>query len=251
MGGQNHQPTNRIQLIAPSAWLSKQVGDGFRAVLEANSYLENAIISAMDRLYVEELVPKASTNPVADLTACIEALENSLRRVADIDIGFENLLRAADREGYTGNPLAASCGELGLKARFSKHLVLPAINDAAWNDIESRVQSLNVLGTLRWEREQFRTLVEPTHALLQVMNDCLAIATRSPRAFIEAVECNGVALRQRYAQVFSRWNYLHVMFLYSALVMTELFYRSHEYESLTAWSPTAKLTQHGVLEFGS
>lgn len=52
------------------------------------------------------------------------------------------------------------------------------------------------------------------------------------KEFVEAIECNKISLRQAYARAFSLWNYLHAMFLYSALMMTELFYRTSGLPSL-------------------
>ena len=51
MGGKNHQPT-RPSLIAASAWLSQQIGEGVILVNESNNSLENSIILAMDKLVV-------------------------------------------------------------------------------------------------------------------------------------------------------------------------------------------------------
>ena len=55
----------------------------------------------------------------------------------------------------------------------------------------------------------------------------------------DAIENNEVPLRQYYAQVFSLWNTLHAMFLYSALMMTELFYRVNAYPSLLEFDPAS------------
>lgn len=242
MGGQNHQPTNRLTLIAPSAWLSQKVGDGLMAVLEANNEIENAIIIAMNELHVEHLPTLRNATPTKCLERSSAALERSLTRVSEIEAGFDNLLNAAAKEGYTGNPLAPSIASFNLATKFSRHLVLPDVNERAWKDVESRIAATNVLATLRWEREQFAKVAPSTRSLMAVLQECLRTANDGRDGeFVEAIECNRIPLRQRYAQVFSQWNYLHAMFLYSALMMTDLFYRAHGLALLSEWRPEQDL----------
>jgi hypothetical protein len=233
VGGQNHQPTNRIRLIAPSAWLSRCVGDGFSHVLRANSELENAIIVGMDRLHVNALAPDLPDSALAYLGRSIEHLRASLAMLPEIEAGYDNLLDAARAENYQGNPLASDLPRFDLAASFEGGLVTPAINRAAWDELEARIADQNILGTLAWEATCFTALAEPTISLIEVIEECRLIAGRDgARAMVEAIELNELPLRQRFAPVFSRWNHLHAMFLYSALIMTELFYRTNAYGTL-------------------
>lgn len=244
MGGKNHQPTSKIQLIAPSALLSKRLGQATIAVTEANNFLEDAIIVAMNHLYVEDFAEPLDETSERYLQRAIASLERSMIVVGEIELAFDNLFKAAKIEGYNGNPLAASVSSFDLKAKFGRLLVRPSINEAAWNAIESRVREGNVLSTLAWERDQFDAVRQPTCELIGVLRGCLQIArTDGETAFVEAVECNRIGLRQRYAQVFSLWNFLDAMFLYSALIMTELFYRAHEFAPLTDWEPAKAQTE--------
>lgn len=239
MGGQNHQPTNRVRLIAPSAWLSQRVGDGFSQVLRANSELENAIIVGMDRLHVEGFVSDLPFSADEYLSKSIEHLRASIATVGEIEAGFANLLDAAKMENYLGNPLASKVADFRLAEKFAGRLVVPAINQAVWDELEARIAKDNILKTLAWEAAQFGELRAPTVLLLDVLEKCKTIAQRDgERAMVEAVECNELPLRQRFAPVFSRWNHLHAMFLYSALMMTELFYLTNSFGTLTNEEPS-------------
>ncbi|MBU1754843.1 hypothetical protein KKH81_00985 [Patescibacteria group bacterium] len=232
MGGQNHQPTSSVTLIAPSAWLSQKIGDGFSEVLQANSQLENAIIVGVNHLHVEDLASLEDSSE-SYLSNAIALVRRSLETEASIQTGFENLLAAADKENYRGNPLASRVRDFDLREQFNGRLVLPSANQNAWEAIVDRVESTNILATLRWEASEFEKLREPTVELVQVLEACLErLRSDGPRGFVEAIECNDIPLRQSYARVFSLWNYLHAMFLYSTLVMTELFYRTNSFGSL-------------------
>ena len=233
MGGQNHQPTSSIRLLGPSAWLSQKLGEGFSAVLQSNNELENAIITAADRLHVEGLANDLTQSPETYLERAISALQVSLTAIDHVQHGYAHLLDAANDEGYKGNPLASTVAELGLADQFSGTLILPTVNRDAWNSVESRVADMNVLKTLEWESSQFDLLREPSINLIAAMREAVTMLQNSgKRSFLEAVEWNAIPLRQRYAELFSLWNHLHAMFLYSALMMTELFYRSNGFPSL-------------------
>ena len=239
MGGQNHQPTNR-KITAVSAWLSQRVGEGFASVLEANNHLENAIMLGMNKLHIEDLAASLTGAPADHVAKTIECLEHSTRNLVEIQTGFKRLLDVAIIEGYKGNPLASKLGSLQLKAGFEGVLVQPFANSRVWNELEDRIQNHNILDTLAWEAEQFKQLEIPTRNLIATLQECRRIAEmESGHAMADAIENNEVPLRQYYAQVFSLWNTLHAMFLYSALMMTELFYRVNAYPSLLEFDPTA------------
>jgi hypothetical protein len=232
MGGQNHQPTNRT-LICPSAWLSQKLGEGLIAVLNANNELENAIIVAGDRHLVEDRTRHLKGTPSEYLDKTISELELSVSKIFELQHAYKSLVRAACAEGYKGNPLSATIGDLNLAVQFSGTLILPSVNRDAWNAVESRVRATNILPTLEWESCEFDRLRELTIELKSVLQVAKAILVDDgPRSFVDAVESNQIPLRQCYARVFSLWNYLHAMFLYSALMMTELFYRSNHLPSL-------------------
>ena len=239
MGGQNHQPTSS-KITAVSAWLSQRVGEGFASVLEANNHLENAIMLGMEKLHVEDLAASLIGAPADHVAKTIECLERSARTLGEIQIGFKRLSDVATIEGYKGNPLASKLSSLQLKAGFEGILVRPFANARVWDELEVRIQDHNILDTLAWEAEQFKQLEVPTRNLVATLLECQRIAeTEGGRAMADAIENNEVPLRQYYAQVFSLWNTLHAMFLYSALMMTELFYRVNAYPSLLDFDPAA------------
>lgn len=114
------------------------------------------------------------------------------------------------------------------------------VNSRVWSELEEHIQKQNILDTLAWEAEQFEQLQMPTRNLIATLQECRRIAeTDGGNAMANAIENNEVPLRQFYAQVFSLWNTLHAMFLYSALMMTELFYRTNGYPSLTEFDPAS------------
>ncbi len=237
MGGQNHQPTSSIRLIAPSAWLSQKLGEGFVAVLNSNNQLENAIIAAADKLHVEYLA-QVTQSPSAYLANTISHLEASVAKLDEIQSAYKHLLEAAGLEQYKGNPLASTIKTLGLARQFEGTLVLPSVNAEAWASVEGRVADCNILRTLEWESSEFDRLREPTAQLIADIQAARAVVEGAGnRPFLEAVEWNRIPLRQSYARVFSLWNHLHAMFLYSALMMTELFYRANGFSSLLESHP--------------
>ncbi len=110
---------------------------------------------------------------------------------------------------------------------------MPTVNQQAWSEVEQRIRERNILDTLRWERSRFRDLIAPTQELITVISECRRLAEQEGEdAFVDAVELNQLPLRQCYARVFSLWNHLDAMFLYSALMTTELFYRANGFPSL-------------------
>lgn len=239
MGGQNHQPTNH-PLTAPSAWLSQRIGQGFALVLEANNHLEDAIVLGMNKVYVEDLASSLSGTPSDYLSSTIALLERSRDVLGQIQIGFKRLFDAAATEGYKGNPLASQVEAFDLLPKFEAVLIRPFAHTRVWQELEQRVKSHNVLATLEWEATQFELLAQPTRDLINVLRECLRIANHEGgRAFVDSVENNEIPLRQYYAQVFSLWNTLHAMFLYSALLMTELFYKVNGYPSLLDFDPAS------------
>lgn len=240
MGGQNHQPTNRVT-TSPSAWLSQKVGEGFIGVLEANNHLENAIMLGMQKVYVQDVTPDLKGPASLHLGNAITCLERSKNLISAIQGGFNRVLDAAASEGYTGNPLARKLPSLRLLPQFEGVLVQPHSNSAVWTELERRIADGNILETLRWERDQFSLLAQPMDDLIAVMLLCKSICeSKGEKALVDTIENNESPLRQHYAQVFSLWNHLHAMFLYSALMMTELFYRANGYPSLLNFDPASK-----------
>jgi len=239
MGGKNHQPT-KPKLTAASAWLSQQVGKGCIAVQTANNHLEDAIMLGMGRQYIEDLASDLKGSAEIHLADAIESLDESLRCLAKIQVGFARLAEAASKEGYKGNPLAGTLPSLGLRESFTGTLVRPFPNERLWGELEHRVQAHNVMATLAWEAEQFEQVAEPTRCLISTLEECKRIATHEgANAMAMAIENGEVPLRQYFAQVFSLWNSLDAMFLYSALIMTELFYRANACPSLLDFDPAS------------
>lgn len=68
------------------------------------------------------------------------------------------------------------------------------------------------------------------HELIEVLEKCRDAAQQG--LLTEMVEGNQIPLRQRFGPVFSRWYHLMTMFLYSAVICTELYYRANGLGSL-------------------
>ncbi len=240
MGGQNHQPCNR-GITAASAWLSQKVGEGFIEVLSANNHLENAIILGMNKLHVEDVTHDIEGTVQQHIVRATETLKQSLVILKLIPPGFQRLLDVSHKIGYKGNPFADQLDSYELEKAFEGKLILPNINKEVWTTLHTQIKKKNILETLSWESKQFECLVPDIEALVSVMEECNSIATNEGyEAFVNAIENNEVPLRQLYARVFSQWNYLHAMFLYSALIMTELFYQLNNYPSLLDFYPETK-----------
>lgn len=238
MGGQNHQPCNRI-LTGASAWLSQKVGEGFIDVLAANNHLENAIMLGMKKLHVEDVALGIEGTVEEHVALTIASLNKSLMALSLIPSGFQRLITLAEQIGYKGNPHVGQMDTYNLEESFQGVLIQPHINKAVWDELYTQIKNNNILKTLEWESEQFKSLTHATENLISVMEESKEIAIQEgDEAFVNAIENNEIPLRQYYAQVFSHWNSLHAMFLYSALIMTELFYRLNDYPSLTEFDPS-------------
>lgn len=237
MGGQNHQPT-KPNAAAVSALVSQRVGRAFENILKANSSLENTIIIGMNAIYIEDIASGLTDDGAIHLETAVECLDEALREIQLIDQGFDRMFKALEIEKYTGNPLVSKLRDMGLREKFSGLLVQPSPNSVIWEELENRIAQSNIIETLRWERGQFQLSVALIEDLKKVLLEGISILqSKGARAFVDSVEENKLPLRQYYARVFSFWNYLHNMFLYSALIMTELFYRSSEYPSLLEFNP--------------
>ena len=133
MGGQNHQPTN-TGITAASAWLSKQIGEGFGLVLQANGFLEDAIILGMDNRHLTDIAADVDGNPMDYLTKTITTLKRSVRVLGQIRVGFDRLSEAAAAEKYRGNPLASKLPDFELDRQFDGLLLLPRVKPDVWDE---------------------------------------------------------------------------------------------------------------------
>ncbi len=232
MGGINHQPTKR-KLTAASAWLSQRFCRGFTHVLRANDALEDALITSMAKLYVEDVTADLEGTPGEYMRTAISELGKSVAAVEQSLLAYDNILEAANKEGYKGNTLARQVRSMNLVASFEGKILQPSIQTSIWEEIERRISEENTLGVLKWEQTQVRKVVPLIEDLIQVMSQCLTVAEeKGHQAFANAIEMNELPLRQKFACVFSYWGYLQTMFLYAAIMMTELFYQENKYPSL-------------------
>lgn len=232
MGGINHQPTKN-RLTAASALLSQQFCQGFTCILKANDSLENALITSMDKLYVEDATSQLQGTPSEFMRDAIVALEQSLDAVENTLAAYSRIMVAAKKEEYTGNSLAGQVRSMGFVSSFEQNIIKPYIQRPLWESIEKRVCEENTFGVLEWEKGEVEKVIPLTRMLIDVMKQCLTVAERNDnQAFTNAIEMNELPLRQQFAQVFSYWGYLQTMFLYAAMIMTELFYRENGYPSL-------------------
>jgi hypothetical protein len=184
-----------------------------------------------------------SLTPSKNLDLSRLALFEMKASIARIDEAFTELLELCASIDYEGNPLSGEIKTFNLRSTFMRHDVLPKVNEEAWCDVESRICAVGILDTLRWEQGEFRKLANPINALITVTNQCVAIAENDgDQALVDAIEHNGVSYRQHYARVFAMWNQLDAVFLYSALMMTELFYRANDLGTLTETDITEKTT---------
>lgn len=237
MGAKNHQPTNR-KITGVSAWLSQKVGEGVIFIQQANNHLEDAIILGMDKLHVEELVPGLSGHPSEHLDKAISALCQSEETLDKIQQGFLRLSEVAKAEGYKGNPFASKLHEMKLAESFSGTLVQPYINERLWREVEERIVKSNILDALEWEREEFAKLVQYTRDFTEVMRQCKEVASNEGgKSFVDAVENNEIPVRQYGSKLLTSWNTMDCMFMYSTLMMTELFYKLNAYPSLMEFDP--------------
>jgi hypothetical protein len=195
----------------------------------------------MDKVHVQDFTKELAGTPAKYMDSAIKKLQETLPCVDRIRAGYQRLLDAATIEGYSGNPLVSQLESYQLQTLFDGLIIRPAVNPTVWRELEDRIISNNILETLRWESSRFEELIAPTNDLIEVMTRCREIAAQQgSHIFIDAIENNKVPLRQCFARVFSLWNYLDTMFLYSALIMTELYYRAKCLSSLADFEPVSR-----------
>lgn len=241
MGGQNHQPTN-IKCTASSALLSKEIGRAIIDLQSANNHLEDAIILALRGIDPAGIHERIEATSVAEsLRLSSSSLVAMKGRLSHIDDAFDQLLDLCASLGYEGNPLACEIDSFNLQDTFKRHDVLPHVNQEAWNDVATRIRDTNIIATLRWEQGEFQKLSSPADHLISITQQVVDIALNEGDSEVaDALEDNGIPYRHHYARVFARWNYLQAMFLYSALMMTELYYRKNGFGSLTTTDITER-----------
>lgn len=221
----NHRPTSRYTEYAAN--LSKQVCEAFALLLNCNSAIEDAMIVATGNDEVASLA-KAEGDAATNLRRAIDQLERSIERVRQVLLAYDLMLAPVQKSGYKGNRLAARLSEFQLLESFSGRIILPSIQLDIWNEVARRVERDNVIRTFEWERSLFQQLETPTSELAELLRECWELAAKQGGlAFVGAVDCNGIPLRQYFAKVFSLWLYVLTEFFYRALISTELYYRSH------------------------
>lgn len=237
MGAKNHQPTNTI-LTGISAWLSQRLGMGLIEVQRANNHLEDAIMLGMNKKYVEDLAIDLSGTCVDHLRSALAALEASKHHAHETQRGFDRILDAAKTEGYTGNPLASQVEEYRLDKLFSESFIGTTLNETIWRKVVGNIKQHNILHTLRWEKEQFSNLPKFTDDFAETLRQCIFRAdSDGGEAMVYAVENNQIPVRQYGFRLFSAWSDADLAFTYSALVMTELYYRANGFPSLADFDP--------------
>jgi len=243
MGAKNHQPTNTI-LTGVSAWLSQRLGMGLIQAQRANNHLEDAIMLGMNKKYVEDLASDLSGSCSEHLAAALDALEQSKTHVRETQAGFDRILEAAAKEGYTGNPLASNVDRYDLDRVFSAAFIATTLNETIWKRVLGMIKERNILATLRWEREQFEDLPAFTDDFARTLQMCLDCADRQGgEAMVYAVENNQIPVRQYGFRLFSAWSDADLAFTYSALIMTELYYRANGFPSLADFDPVHETTK--------
>ncbi|HSW09864.1 MAG TPA: hypothetical protein VLK32_03050 [Bacillota bacterium] len=238
MGGKNHKPTKK-PFLALSAWLSLKVDEGLVHVHEANIALERAFLAVC--CSPDFLMPVSggdSDNGLVGRRAAAEhlargeqRLQASLSSIHEVLVGYEDLLNKMEEAGYSGNPLAQKLGQLALADRFTGVVIEPEVLDGPWRRVETWMQYGNLPEAFRREAEEFARLREVTEDLLRAWHKCQEAAEEG--TLVDAVETNTIPLRRHFARLFSRRYYVATLFLYSALISTELAYMEQGLPSLT------------------
>lgn len=222
MGGKNHQPTKPgIEITQSSALLSRTVDEATIFLHQSNICIENAILADLQANVAES---------VSCVNESIRQLHLFYGKINEIVRAWDTVLETAQRHGYRGNPMASQVSALQLDKLFEGTLLRPRILSSVWEELVNRIESENLIPTFQWERDAFRQLEKPVGQLIEVLEICKLAAQKGQ--LTEQVEGNRIPLRQYFGPVFSAWYYLSAMFLYSAMICTELFYRVNGLGSL-------------------
>lgn len=233
MGGKNHKPTSTAAastaLSAQCAWA---IGQAITHLWQANGELEKAIISATGKADITRYIDGVTGDAVSHLERSIHYLYATVDDVDTIVRSYDDLLAKCDEIGYKGNPLVSQIREWDLRERLEQDLFLPRSREM-WDDIVSRIEQCNLVEYFKWERDQFRRVIEPLHDLIRVMTTCKEVAAVDPELFVKSVEVNQIPLRQYFFRVFNMWCSLDLMVEMSTSISTELFYRAEGHGSPT------------------
>jgi hypothetical protein len=244
VGGINHKPTKKV-FTSISAFLSMKVTEALVAVENANIALEKAILASCDKpMYVkpeilQNLTSGGGLTSVNFLNQGIEYLRSSLEHIDLIVNTYDIMLEEMAKKGYKGNALATSLAEYRLAARLNDKVIQPTVVTHIWHEVENRIIHDNLPKTFEFERGEFCKLREPTENLILVFEAMREAAEQDN--LIDAVEENKIPMRQYFARLFSRWFYVSTMFLYSALISTELAYKEKGYGTLAEVPPVERL----------
>lgn len=188
---------------------------------QANICIENAILADLGT-HVEQ-----SGNWMSEAFRQLSLFRDKVEEVVRV---WDGLLEKVQKLGYKGNPLTPQVCALKLDRLFEGTLLQPRIMSPVWQDLVSRIASENLIPTFQWERDMFRQLHGPVERLLGVLETCRSAALKGK--LVDQVEGNRIPLRQYFGAVFSGWYYVSCVFLYSAMICTELFYRANGLGSL-------------------
>jgi hypothetical protein len=219
MGGINHQPTKGQMVF--STMLSQYFTGSLAKLMLANYELEHALLSEFDG---------------APPTRIVFLIDRARRELAD---SKQLLVNAIDAIDY----LVAQMGKLeyvdpsrsmvsdykSLGNDLSQQGLIP-LNEQIWYMISQVRQKEAFFGVCRLFRERFLDLITQTEDL-EAMFD-LARRYAEDGMLIPAVDENRIPFRQSFFQLLTKVIETLTMFLHSAVMSTEMYYRQEGYGSL-------------------
>ena len=219
MGGINHQPTKKF--FEFSTMLSQYFSGSIEKLMRANYELEHALLAELygaPAARVAFLVSRAKLE-VSDsaqfVVNAIEAIDLLAKRMVELQYADTSRSTVADYE------------QLGYE--LAQQGLIPS-DKQIWGTISQVRQTESFFGICRLFRERFQNLIASIRELNAMFDDAQKHAEDG--RLIPAIDENQIPFRQSFFQVLTKMVETLTMFIHSAAMSTEMYYREEGYGSL-------------------
>lgn len=211
MGGQNHQPCNRIgtSYLVFSTIMSRAVSDGRSRLELANVALEDVLLMELRNGEVGRL------DDVKEHLNCSDAAIGSALEVI-VDLREEMI-----RHNFEDLPTAKT---VDFESLGEDLFMAGMIQPEAWNILEAQHSENGFYGILDYFSETLEELHKATHVLCSaILNVESAVDEGVLNVVLE--ENSTTNFKVEFAQLYTAWERFQAVFLASSMYSTELWYQ--------------------------
>ncbi len=219
MGGINHQPTKKP--FAFSTLLSQYFTGALGKLMYANYELEQALLTEMRggspwevNVYMENAKSELGES-LRFLYAALEATTTLHNRMAELEY--------QDTSRFTVSDFAA------LGCRLAQIGLIPG-NMETWKAVSEMREDEAFYGVCRLITEELNDLVGKTKEVVQSFHEATQYALEG--RLMAAVDENLIPFRHAFFRLITSWVKAWTMFIQSAAMSTEMYYREEGYGTL-------------------